>query len=317
MPIGSLLSPAYWRGRAVDALWRWRAGCARADSLTWPLRQDVLAEVTVVWPAAYQWEPFRKWGEQLRAALARFVPTVVADVEQSYEGVITCLLAYRKKRFRINVEVSDYLNLNETAYDHCDLHFKMQYRLEGYGARDRLVPGGYLNNDPDIYAFLPRLRALRDAAPALYDVHGRFGLSFEARRRAIEILGGSSRFGFVGGQSTVRYGTFLREVARSRVGIDLPGYGPLAFRLVDYMAIGSCVIGPPHAARLHVPLEDRVQIVYCKPDYADLEELCAYYLAHEAERQRLVEASRQFFDRYLHRDQLAAYYLCEMGRLLG
>ena len=34
------------------------------------------------------------------------------------------------------MEVSDYLDLNEEAYDHADLHFKMQYRLGGYAGGD-------------------------------------------------------------------------------------------------------------------------------------------------------------------------------------
>lgn len=302
----------------MDAYWRWQAPDeSQPAGLTWPLDRELLREVSIIWPAVYEWAPFRHWGEQLRSALSRFVPTTIGDVPQPYKGVIVFTLTHRRRRFRINVEVSDYLDLNEAAYDHADLHFKMQYRLEGYGERDRLVPGGYLNNHPDIYAFLPRLRALRDQAPPLYDVHGRFGLSFEVRRKALEILGASAAFRFLGGQAKVRYGSFLREVARARICIDLPGYGPIAFRLVDYLAIGSCVIGPPHAARLHVPLQDRVHVVYCKPDYSDLEELCVYYLGHDHERDALVRNSRRFFDTYLQRDQLAAYYLSRCIGLLA
>lgn len=318
MNIHSFVSPQYWSGRAVDAYWRWQgAGASEPASLTWPLDRELLREAAIIWPAVYEWAPFRHWGEQLRSALSRFVPTTIGDVPQPYKGVIVFTLTHRGRRFRINVEVSDYLDLNEAAYDHGDLHFKMQYRLEGYGERDRLVPGGYLNNHPDMYAFLPRLRALRDEAPPLYDVHGRFGLSFQVRRAALGILGASSAFRFQGGQTTVRYGSFLREITRANICIDLPGYGPLTFRLIDYLAIGSCVIGPPHLARLHVPLEDRVHIAYCQPDYSDLEELCIYYLTHDVERRQLVEASRRFFDTYLHRDQLAAYYLSQCVRLFS
>jgi hypothetical protein len=65
-----------------------------------------------------------------------------------------------------------------------------------------------------------------------------------------------------------------------------------------------------------VPLEDRVHVVYCKPDYSDLEELCVYYLRHDADRRRLVENSRGFFDSFLSGRQLAAYYLAHCARLL-
>jgi len=313
----ALLSATYWSGRAVDAYWRWqRLPKGKPTVLTWPVDRELLREATVVWPAVYEWAPFRNWGEQLRSALSFFVKTDVGDVPQPYRGVIVFLLSHRGRQFRVNVEVSDYLDLNENAYEHADLHFKMQYRLEGYGDRDRLVPGGYLNNHPDIYAFLPHLRALRDAAPPRYDVHGRFGLSFEARRKALAILGASTAFRFRGGQKKVRYGSFLREVARSRICIDLPSYSPVTFRLIDYLAIGSCVIGPPHESRLHVPLEDGVHLVYCKPDYSDLEELCVHYLAHTDARRALVQNSRRFFEAYLSRQQLAAYYLHQCARLL-
>lgn len=319
MSLTSLVSPAYWSGRALDAYWRWQSPTctSSAVSLTWPLDPERLSEVLITWPTTYGWAPFKNWGEPLRLALSRFVRTTFADIPQPHQGVITFTLTHGRRTFRINVEVSDYLDLNESAYVEADLHFKMQYRLEGYGSRDRLLPGGYLNNHPDIYAFLPHLRSLRDTAPSLYDVHGRFGLSFEARRRALEILRTSRAFRFFGGQSKVRYGSFLREVARARICIDLPSYSPITFRLVDYLAIGACVIGPPHQSQLHVPLQDRVHLVYCKPDYSDLESLCSYYLQHPEERDALVTSSRAYFDSFLHRDQLAAYYLSACLRLLA
>ena len=314
----SLLNRRFWQGRALDTYWRWRAApTPRPDPLTWPLDEAWMRETTITWPTTYGWAPFQQWGEPLRAALGRFVTVRSGEIPQPYKGVISFTLRHRQRTFRINAEVSDYLELNEEAYDNADLQFKMQWALEGYGDRPRLVPGGYLNNHPNIYAFLPHLRALRDSAAPLHDVHGRFGLSFEFRRQALEILSASRAFKFLGGQTKVPYGSFLREVARSRICIDLPSYSPITFRLIDYLAIGCCVIGPPHRSRLHVPLEDRKHLVYCKPDYSDLEELCVYYLEHEEERRALVTNSRRFFDCYLQRDQLAAYYLSQCASLLG
>jgi hypothetical protein len=156
-------------------------------------------------------------------------------------------------------------------------------------------------------AFLARLRTLRDSAPALHDVHGRFDFSLESRVKALHILSASHAFQVLGGQKKVPYGSCLREVARSRICIDLPGYGPLAFRLGDYLAIGSCAIGPPHLSRLHLPLQDRINVVYCKADYSGLEELCVHFLQREDLRNTPVAISRGFIDTYLHRAQLAAY----------
>jgi hypothetical protein len=63
--------------------------------------------------------------------------------------VICFTLIHRGRTFRVNFELSDYLPLNEEAYKHADLYFKMQLGLEGYGDRSRLVPGGHLVRRPD------------------------------------------------------------------------------------------------------------------------------------------------------------------------
>jgi Glycosyl transferases group 1 len=109
----------------------------------------------------------------------------------------------------------------------------------------------------------------------------------------------SISFGHEGGGKKVRFDESLREVARSKVCIDLPGNGPFCYRLIDYLAIGSCVVARRHETVLHVPLVDRRDIVYARPDLSDLAELCEYYVKHDAEREEIARNSRKFFDRYL------------------
>jgi hypothetical protein len=273
--------------------------------------REALASVIVRWPNArsYPWAPGRAPGNQVRDAFRRFVRVSVEDIRQRFDGVITFEVLRNGRRLRVNLEATDYAPLNEAAYRACDLHFKMEHQLEGYGERDHLLPGGYINNDAVIYSYLPRLRALRDHARPLYDVYGRFGLSLEKRRRPMEILKASRRFRFYGGEGTVRYRRFLEEAARSRVCIDLPSVSSITFRMVDYLAIGSCIVGPPHTNRLLMPFEDRVHCAYCRPDYSDLEDVCEYFVTHEEERRALVRNSRAFFDAWVHRDQLTSYYL--------
>lgn len=120
-----------------------------------------------------------------------------------------------------------------------------------------------------------------------------------------------------GGGAKLRYSRSLIEVATSRVCVDLPGNGPLCFRLVDYMAIGACIIAYPHEAAFPVPLEDRVQVVYMQRDMSDLVDLCAHYARDAAERERLCLASRQYFDQHLSSRQLALYMLGETLRRIG
>ena len=75
------------------------------------------------------------------------------------------------------------------------------------------------------------------------------------------------------------------------------------------MAVGACVIAARHRTALHVPLVDGQHIVYVKDDLSDLVDLCRFYLENDDAREALCHNSRSYFDKYLHRDQLAAYYL--------
>ena len=87
--------------------------------------------------------------------------------------------------------------------------------------------------------------------------------------------------------------------------------------MIDYMAVGACIIGPALKNKLHVDLKDGQHMVFAKEDLSDLVDLCAYYLEHEDQRMKLCEQSRDFFDCYLHREQLAAYYLHCIFQKLG
>jgi hypothetical protein len=176
---------------------------------------------------------------------------------------------------------------------------------------------------PVVYRYLRVVRALRGRPRFACDVHGRFGLRFEVetRRRAFEILSGRSDFRYCGslfryegGPEKVPYTRYLGEIARSKVCIDLPGKGPLCFRLADYLAVGACVVGPPPAAQLHVPLVDGEHFVSCEADLSNLGDVCARLVREGRERERIARNARDYFDRYLHRRQLAAYYLFEIAR---
>src|SRR5438093_1022105 len=130
------------------------------------------------------------------------------------------------------------------------------------------------------------------------------------------ILIDSADLRYVGGGGVVRYSRFLREVADAKICINLPGNGDLCFRLIDYLAVGACVIGPRLRTQLHVPLVDREHIVYTADDLSDLVPLCRRYLQDDAERERMRLATQALFDQFLCRHQLAAYYLYQcQGRL--
>jgi glycosyltransferase involved in cell wall biosynthesis len=101
---------------------------------------------------------------------------------------------------------------------------------------------------------------------------------------------------------------FLTEVARARVLIDLPGQGDFCFRLVDYLAIGSCIVAARHGNRLPVELVDGRDIVLVDTP-AEAADACADLLRNPDRIEELAANARSYFDRHLSRRALAAHYL--------
>jgi hypothetical protein len=276
-----------------------------------------MAGVGFSWPTAYEWAPAHQWVDGLLHEFRRIAAVTRAPIPQPYPGIVVFHVRSDDRDHAIAIDYSDYSNLNDDCAVECLLYFKMQFDKRGYGP-DHVVPGGFVPGSGDIYSYLPRLRAARDEESFRYDAYGRFGRDFatDIRGKAAEILQNQNRFHYEGGLSKVRYSRFLREVARAKLCIDLPGNGAFCFRLLDYLAVGACVISYPHANRLPQPLVDREHIVYCREDLSDLPDLCERYLHNNAERERICRESRAYFDAHLHRHRLAAYYLEHIRRRL-
>ena len=186
----------------------------------------------------------------------------------------------------------------------------MQYSKNGY-SYENVVPGGFVPGNLNIYLYLDRLRKLRDLQDFTYDAYGRFGYRFgkAIRGKAVNKLTEQDKFLYFGGIGRVGYKESLNEVARSKVCIDLPGEGPFCFRLVDYLAVGSCIIAYPHESELPIPLIPGKEIIYCKEDLSDLNELCQYYITHDKERETVAQNACAYFDHNLSRTKLADYYV--------
>ena len=275
----------------------------------WHLSASELRNVRIRWPRSYQWDQAADWVGVIRTGLKSSVPVeIVDDIPQEYKGTVVFQIYIGGWR-TIAISYSDYGSIDEGCIRGCDLVLKMQYEHRGYGS-GKVIPGGYVPGGKRLYYYLPRLRAKRDRTKSI-DVYGRFSLNYarEIRERATAILSEQDRVGFAGGMKTVGYGEFLNEVACSKVCIDLPGLGSLCFRLINYLAVGSCIVAYPHTSKLHVPLVDREHIVYCKEDFSDLVELCEYYVRNDEERERIASNARRYFDLYLHKDNLVRYYL--------
>jgi hypothetical protein len=315
MKLARLLNAAWsWRDVVRERLLKLRPPHRSPYPPSWPLDSDRLRRLVIHWPTKYLSPDAATWGVHLLEPLRDLVRVEPADLPQSHEGLIVIRAVLDGRVHDVAIDYRDYPDrIDRSAVERCLVTFKMQFLSAGYGD-DRIVPGGYVNASADYYRYLPSLRRLRDGRPPLFDVYGRFSLHFatEVRSRAVALLSEQRHFRYEGSLKLVRHSRSLREAARSRLLIDLPGNGPFCFRLVDYLGVGGCVVARRHAATLPMPLRDREHIVFVRDDLEDLVEVCRHYLEHDEERERIALNSRDYFDRYLHRDQLAAYYLHEV-----
>jgi hypothetical protein len=293
-----------------------------------PLRIEAaeLRGVAIRWPAVLQGPYESTWVEPILRGLRARVPVIsVRDIPQHLlRGTVLLDFCRGGRAHRVCVNCFDYpdivyLGRDQRSSPALALEFKMQFRHGGYG-NDNILPGGFVSDFALVDWFARRPRRTRDRCRFEYDVYGRFALSLgtETRRVALGMLQGQSRVRFYGGATKVSFREFLREIARARVCIDLPGNGPFCFRLVNYLAVGACVISPPHAVRMPVPLIDRTHIVYTRPDMSDLVELCERYVTDHAAREAVMRAGRDYYRRHLYWRSLADYYLRTMlDRLPG
>jgi hypothetical protein len=281
------------------------------ENPAWRVGKGELQNVAIRWPATYEWDEASDWIEVLLYGFRQNVPVeLVDDIPQHYKGTVVFDLLIGGRTRRVAIGYSDYSAIDDDCAESCDLYFKMQYARRGYPFGN-VVPGGYVPDGKRLYHHLDSLRDLRSRKEFRYDVYGRFGLAYarEIRERAVSALSTQERFGFEGGMKMVYYLEFLQEVSRSKVCIDMPGLGDFCFRLINYLAIGSCIVAYPQRTALHVPLVDRKHIVYCREDLSDLVDLCAYFVENDAERESIANNAREFFDLNLHKDNLVKYYL--------
>ncbi len=283
-----------------------------------------LCYLSVGWPDEYSGSGLHFSADQLLSGMRQLgVPIALTDVPQPWSRTIVVIRVGSGEDFGL------------IAFDHDDspaiakdvagrvlVYFKQQYANDGYSDFPNVVPAAYMPAKNVIYRYLPLLRAIRSARLFRYDVYCRFGLKWggqEIRRQAHELLSArtdfryeGSLFRYPGGPDKLPYRSHLFEIPRAKVCVDMPGKGDFTTRLIDYLAVGACVVKPPPRNRLPVELVDGVHVVYCQADLSDLGDVCAQLVRDEELRESIARNARAFFDSYLHRRQLAERYVDEI-----
>ncbi len=296
---------------AIDAAQLLGPAQRAPSELTWPVSEQDRSRLTIHWPQAYQWDQAETWVGPLRHGMSRLVRVVVERIPQVHRGIVAIKVELDGALHDVIIDYSDYPDFDSELLDRAAVYFKMQCPLD---APPRAVPGGFVPASQQIYRYLPRLRTLRDQRAFAYDVFGRFSIGYatDTRGKAMALLNGQDRFPFEGGTKMISYPGYLKEIAKARICIDLPGNGAICFRQIDYLAIGACVIGPKPPVALPMELRDGEEIVYTKADLSDLVQRCEQYLGDDSKRERIAANARAYFDRCLDRNQLGAYYLNTM-----
>jgi hypothetical protein len=276
--------------------------------------------LSIIWPEDYV-DPGSHWSaDQLLAGFQELgIDVELSDVPQpSAAGVVVLGISVGRRPELVAFDHADHPDIDEHVAESVLVYFKEQFRNEGY-EQPNVVAGGYVPASVSIYRYLPLLRALRRSRQFRWDVYGRFGMKWggqEARQRAHDLLSAradfvyeGSLFRYPGGPDALPYRKHLFEIPRAKVCVDMPGQGDLTTRFLDYLAIGACVVKPPPQSRLPVRLVDGVHVPYCSRDLSDLGDVCAQLVRDDETRETIALNARDFFDRPLHRRQLAARYV--------
>jgi glycosyl transferase family 1 len=271
------------------------------------------ARLHIRWPEQYEWAPAFTWVEPLVRHLANLVRLERAPIPQDLEGVVTMEVVCDGRPFPVAIDYFDGARLLDATVARHALVFKMQYGVDGYGSAP-VIPGGYVPSRLYFPRLLPGLRRQRARRSERFAVYGRFSVGFapEIRKSAVGLLRAQSRFAYEGELKTLPYGSYLREAAQSMVCLDLPGNGDLCHRLVEYLAIGCCVVRPQLATELPAPLRDGIELCCVSPDLSDLVDVCADLVADPARRDALGHAARAYYDEHLAAPRLAVWYVQQM-----
>jgi Glycosyl transferases group 1 len=295
-----------WSALIGDMRWRRQAACPQPE-----INGQPTGDTVVQWPTTYQHPNAEPFALPIKAGFETVCTIRPAAIPQPYEGIILIAVDFGSGLRNVAIDYFDFAHINEHCASNVDIYIKFQFASGGYPDFPNVIAGGYVTSSSFLYQHWCRLRELRSRTPAAADVFGRFGLRYSAalRRSAIEMLTLDTRITYLGGARPTLHTAYLREMAKAKVCIDLPGQGPFCYRLVECLAMGCCIIGPRHKAQLPVPLRNGIEIIYCADDLSDLPELCWSYAQNDAKRAPIEAAAGEYFDAVLHPVRLAERYL--------
>ena len=299
-----------WTAEAQRFAWDARSlfEADRPVDLTWAVPAEIVPDLEVFWPERYGSSNAPGWVEPIRRGIAHHVPVRRTEIQQTAGNIVTVLFRNKATTFRVAIDYDDLADLHPDASSH-DLYFKMQYARSGYGSNS-VVPGGYVGRLA-LYRHVDRWRALRARSARRYPVFVRFGTqrTIPIRTQILELMENQTAFRVEGQGAFTTWWEYMEDICHAEICLDAPGRGELCVRLVECLALGSCVVGPTLGNELHVPLRSGEHLVRVGRDLSSLVETCHELLEDGEMQRRLSAGAAAYFDRYLRLEQLGGYYV--------
>ena len=101
---------------------------------------------------------------------------------------------------------------------------------------------------------------------------------------------------------------YLQELARSKIVLNFRGGGWDTLRYWEVPAIGRFLISQKPRILIPNNFRDKKELIFCKDDLSDLEDLCKFYLKNEDKREEIAKNALIFSKKY-HSDKERVSYI--------
>ena len=109
---------------------------------------------------------------------------------------------------------------------------------------------------------------------------------------------------------------YLRELAACKIVLNFRGAGWDTLRYWETPAVGAFLLSQRPQILIPDNFRPGSEIVFCQDDLSDLVELCAHYLAHDTERERIARNGHAWLLKYHSEEARAAYFLDHLQKIV-
>lgn len=204
-------------------------------------------------------------------------------------------LKYKDKTILVAMDISDYTAISEEILDSTDIYCKFMASEEL--TSNKILPLCLGAKNAKLLGTARKLY-LKNLCKKDIDVYGRYGPQTHSqsyRQKVVDMLN-SSGLNFLGGFDKIITPEYLKELVRSRISVEVPGFGVLSYRLFESMCLGAVVICKKIPVRFPNPMIDGENFVEIKPDLSDLVDKCTMVIENDTFRNKIAMNAMRYYD---------------------